>query len=89
MQWNKLKKKRERRGISSSSPTVNTPLQLNPYYNYLSKRETLKYDLNVNYTKKYLAQKCVDYLGLTYFKTYFWVNININNYLSNFNISEL
>jgi len=52
------------------------------YYAYISKRESLRYDLNVNYTKKGKCQKSVDYLRPTYFNylnNYFKKHPRVNN----------
>lgn len=65
---------------------------------YINKRETLKYNLNVNYSNKCIGQKFVDYLGPTYFN-YLEINVkrylrlsnnnNINKYLTNVFINNL
>lgn len=65
---------------------------------YINKRESLKYNLNDNYSKKCIGQKFIDYLGPTYFnyleinvKMYLRLsnNININKYLTNVFITNL
>ena len=43
----------------------------------ICKRESLRYNLNVNYSKKGIGQKFVDYLGPTYF-------IQLNNYFKKY-----
>jgi len=64
----------------------------------INKRESIRYDLNVNYSKKGIGRKFVDYLGPTYFnnleinfKRYLRLNnySNINKYLSNVFITNL